>query len=123
MRGDLRAARAVGACNDQDPLDRHDCQSQSGEKLNGLKDEGQEKWGIGGQKYDKSDKPKPVVSSLTVVAVLFFAAVGSSRLIVETLSIIMPYLQLTAHLYLYQAVITVLFSTSYLTLGKIYVFS
>ena len=99
MRGDLRAARAVGACNDQDPLDRHDCQSQSGEKLNGLKDEGQEKWGIGGQKYDKSDKPKSVVSSVTVVSVLFFSTVGSSRLIVETLSIIMPTCSFVLYLY------------------------
>lgn len=78
MRGDLRAARAIGAGNDQDPLDRHDRQNQSGEKLNGLKDEGQEKWGIGGQKYDKSDKPKSVVSSVKVVVVLFFPATGSS---------------------------------------------
>lgn len=61
MRGDLRSTRAVGACNDQDPLDRHDRQSQSGERLNWLKDEGQEKWGISGQKYDKSDKPTSVV--------------------------------------------------------------
>lgn len=67
MRVDLRAARAVGACNDQDPLDRHDRQSQSGEKLNGLKDEGQEKWGIDGQKHDKSDKPKSVIFGVNVV--------------------------------------------------------
>jgi hypothetical protein len=50
MKVNLRATRAVGACNDQDPLDRHDSNSQSGKKLDSLKDEGQEKWGIGGQK-------------------------------------------------------------------------
>lgn len=79
----LRATRAVRACNDQDPLDRHDSNSQSGKKLDSLKDEGQERWGIGGQKCDKSDKPKSVVCTFCLV---FFWAVGSSRLVVETLA-------------------------------------
>lgn len=81
MREDLRAARAVGACNDQDPLDRHDCQSQSGEKLNGLKDEGQEKWGIGGQKYDKSDKPKSVLPGVKIVVVPLFLIFRCGRIL------------------------------------------
>lgn len=69
-KANLRATRAVGACNYQDPLDRHDYHSQSGKKLDWLKDEGQVKWGIGGQNCDKSDKPKSV-SRLHVLPLVF----------------------------------------------------
>lgn len=70
-KANLRATRAVGACNYQDPLDRHDYHSQSGKKLDWLKDEGQVKWGIGGQNCDNSDKPKSVGRLHALPFVLF----------------------------------------------------